>query len=88
MYLFGANFGPDASTLTARYSLPTPGSYVYLASCSRVSGSGDTQIVCSSAAGAGAGHVWVVTVDGQQSVPSTNSTSYRLPIITSITGGL
>jgi len=44
------------------------------------------QIMCTTEAGMGTGHQWEVTIGSQTSVLSTATTSYRPPVILSITG--
>lgn len=86
LQLHGTNFGPVGTAVTAVYG---PGGSGFTAvSCSVEVA--HTRIACVSAAGAGAGHGWVVTLGGQSSEVSSGEdaeSSYAPPSISSRTGG-
>lgn len=45
-----------------------------------------TRIVCSTVPGVGANHKWTVTVAGQTSAASVNTTSYAPPVVSGFSG--
>jgi hypothetical protein len=54
--------------------------------CSVDPSNAHTVITCTTTSGVGTGHVWRVTVGGQESVPSASRTSYLAPTVTSMSG--
>jgi hypothetical protein len=70
------------STLSVAYG-PLGATGTFLPECTFVSG---TSITCTTAAGTGINHLWVVSVAGQVS-PAYSGTSYAFPQIASVSGG-
>eukprot|EP00946_MAST-07B_sp_MAST-7B-sp1_P005000 g5000.t1 len=97
VYLIGTNFGPvtTPTALSSRLTSLVTVEYGFFegsnttvryvaADCSvRIA---HYQIACTTVPGVGQGLEWRVTVGGQTGFPSTVTTSYRRPVITSVTG--
>jgi hypothetical protein len=82
----GANFGPGWAPVSVVYG-GTPGGFAmtYTAvGCTR--DASHAVITCFTVGGVGSGLVWRVTVAGQQSPPSSVSTSYPAPVLYDVTG--
>jgi hypothetical protein len=82
--LSGSNFGPPGTPIAVTYSNGVDGQ-VYTPTCSLASVN-HTLLQCVAVAGVGVGHVWSLTVDGQPSAPSTQTTSYAPPTLTQLGG--
>jgi len=91
----GANFGPLRNPPTGgalitplvQYAGGPGGALSYAAAtCTKAAATAHTQITCTTAPGAGRDFRWTVEVCGQRSAPSTATTSFAPPIITSIGG--
>jgi hypothetical protein len=73
---FVAYYGPDSHLKALQASF-----------CAVLSGFPDTRLVCTSAEGVGQFHRWTLIVGGQQVGPTTATTSYGEPTISSISTG-
>lgn len=88
--LHGRGFGPAGeqslldSVRYGRFGAGSSGTWFTATHCRVVEA--HVKVECLTAPGYGAGHVWVVTVHGQESLPSpvSNQTSYGPPVITSV----
>ena len=80
VHLTGMNFGSGSPAPTATYGASS-GTEFTASSCTVVS---DAQLDCTTVAGTGAGHKWIVTLDGLVSTTTPPLTSYGAPTITSI----
>ena len=87
--LTGTNFGPvgtGGADIVVKYGLP--GTQEYIATACSVS-TAHTTVQCTSVAGVGAGHSWMVTVRGQSTgwqFSSAVNTSYALSSVTGFPG--
>ncbi len=83
----GDYFGPAGVPLsimaTGQQSGVVEGAVLRTSACSVV-GAGHTRIHCSTPSGVGAGYTWTVTVAGQSSAPSVQTTSYAVPSLTAV----
>lgn len=82
----GSNFGPLGTVVDAFYG-PVSGSSIesrYSVSCTHTVA--HKSLTCTAAPGIGKDHLWKLRLAGQTSDPSVDSTSYRAPVIASISG--
>ncbi|KAJ8606751.1 hypothetical protein CTAYLR_009739 [Chrysophaeum taylorii] len=79
--IYGENFGEDSSTLDEVTYGPS-GTEWTARNCSVVRP--DSEIACRTAPGLGTSMTWIVTVDGQSSDESDETSSYVVPVLSSI----
>ncbi len=84
----GDFFGPAGMSLpivaTGRQASVAGGVGLLRTSACSVLGAGHTSVACTTPAGVGAGYSWTISVAGQESAPSTQTTSYGLPSVTAV----
>lgn len=82
----GANFGPSDSVRYAGYPHATisNGRFEFSTSCTITVA--HAQLSCVNPAGVGKQFHWAVSVDGQVSTPSGDTTTYQVPVVTRIFG--
>lgn len=86
------SLGPPRRAVNPSYT-PTvavtygPTGTEFTASGCAVDADSNKEIRCNTAPGAGAGHVWRVTVDGATGTSGQLRTSYARPTITTVSGG-
>ena len=81
--IVGSNFGPNSTALTVQYGDGASLQY-YGTNCVR--DGTQSMITCNGSPGVGQNLSWSVTVAGQHSGASTNTTSYPAPSLSSVTG--
>jgi hypothetical protein len=84
----GDYFGPTGVPLhiiaTGQQTGVVGGAVIRTSACSVV-GAGHTRIHCSTPSGVGAGYTWTLSVAGQPSAPSVQTTSFAPPSLTAVT---
>ena len=83
LIISGENMGPLGSTVVAKYGPPTE-PLRYSINCNVHTA--HTSVLCVTAAGIGHSHIWQLTIGGQTSVDSVQTTSYRTPYLTRVYG--
>ncbi len=83
--VIGSYFGPVGTPVSAVYTSqdPNAGSSSY-AAASCVVLLDDIKVECVAAPGVGMDFTWVISVGGQESAPSTDTTSYAIPVVNAL----
>jgi hypothetical protein len=85
--IVGSNFGPDVSGVVVTYGPASEQGRRYTAqSCVMNSSAALEMLTCRTSSGVGVHHVWRVIVGDQESLPSSDVTSYAAPSVSSIGG--
>ncbi len=82
--LSGSDFGPEDTNVTATYS----NGVFSAAALSCVVSQNHTQATCISGPGVGASQSWRLSVEGQLSTLSVDTTSYLPPTVSTLSGAL
>ena len=84
LVISGENMGPFGSSVVAKYGPPSEPSRYSITDCTVHAA--HISVLCIVAAGIGHSHTWRLTIGGQTSLESIQSTSYRTPVLTSVYG--
>ncbi len=83
--IIGSYFGPVGTPVSAVYTSqdPNAGSSSYAAASCAVLRN-DIEVECVAAPGVGMDFTWVLSVGGQESAPSSGTTSYAIPVVNAL----